>query len=58
MKQQEELQAFWAKVHASAERVRGLPSWTGAGILLSGNFEGGDPCYPLRDGPPEEDPRP
>lgn len=32
---------FWAAVRKSAERVRGLPTWTQGGIVLSDNFEGG-----------------
>jgi hypothetical protein len=36
-----EAQAFWEAARRSAERTRGLPLWTQAGIALSDNFEGG-----------------
>jgi hypothetical protein len=32
---------FWQAMERSAARVRGLPAWTSAGIVLSHNFEGG-----------------
>lgn len=36
-----EAHAFWEAARRSAERTRGLPQWTQAGIALSDNFEGG-----------------
>lgn len=32
---------FWAAIYRSAARVKGLPTWTQGGIVLSDNFEGG-----------------
>jgi hypothetical protein len=42
-----ESEAFWEGVRRSAERTRGLPTWTQAGIVLSENFEGGVPRKPI-----------
>ena len=40
--------AFWAALRKSADRVKGLPAWTGAGINISDNFEGGVKTAPCR----------
>ena len=32
---------FWEAARRSAERVKDMPEWTQAGIVLSDNFEGG-----------------
>jgi hypothetical protein len=40
---------FWAGLRKSAALVEDLPVWTQAGLVLSGNFEGGRDAEPVAE---------